>query len=104
MANEFIRVEPSPTMTEPPYGELPYWVAGEATWRNGREAGAHAAGLVAASPEKCGLVEVPTGYADGAALAMIAASLTVEAYSSSETTVTFKARASWIVWTPAKPE
>lgn len=93
-----------PTMTEPREGEWPYWVAGEVTWRNGREAGAHAAGLVSASPEKCGLVEVPTAYADGAALAMIAASLAVESYSSSETTVTFRVRASWMIWTPRLPE
>lgn len=83
---------------EPPDGEWPYWAAGNYSWRNGREAGAHAAGLISASPEKCGLVEVPLDYADGAVIAMVSASLSVEAYSESESTRTFKVRATWLNW------
>lgn len=89
-----------PTMQEPPLGGWPFWVGNASMWRNGREAGAYCAGLVAASPEKCGIVEVPAEWADGAVLAMVAASLSVEAYTSSESAVSFRARASWLVWTP----
>lgn len=85
---------------EPKYGEWPYWVEGSPRWRNGREAGAHASGLVAASPEKCGHVEVPNDFADGAALSMISAGMSVEGYSSGETTQTFCVRCAWLVWEP----
>jgi hypothetical protein len=93
-----------PRQKEPPWDAWPFWSMSKLMWRNGREAGAHAAGLVAASPEKCGRVEVPKDYADGAALSMIAASMSVESYmETTETTVTFTVRCSWLVWETPEP-
>lgn len=88
----------APMMQEPAPSMWPYWAPSSFSWRNGREAGAHAAGLVCASPEKCGLVEFPKDWADGGVLALVAASLSVEGYSEGESTRTFKVRASWLVW------
>lgn len=87
------------TRREPQMGDWPYWPT-NSNWRNGREAGAYAAGLIAASPEKCGLVEVRKEHSDGAVISMVNAGLTVEAYSETESMRTFKARVAWLVWLP----
>lgn len=81
-----------------PYGQTPCFFAGPPTWRNGREAGAHLAGIVLVIPEKHAHVTVPSDYADGAVLAMVAGGLQVEAFSEGDGKRTFAVRSAYVSW------
>lgn len=79
------------------WGSWPYYhLVGH--WRNGREAGAYAAGVVLGSPEKCARVEVAKDQADGAVISMVSGGLSVQAHADNGEALIFAVWSAYEAW------
>lgn len=84
------------------WDEWPYYHLGGFDWRNGREAGAYAAGVVLGIPEKCARVEVSKDYADGAVLSMVSGGLCVQSYAHNGDSIVYAVHSAYEAWAAEK--